>query len=120
MYTFRAYITRASCCSAREVCPFDGLPCEYVESCDDVSALFFVCWYCFVLLLVFVLFGERLAGTLAIGVDGFVWDWGRAPAPVCTLGPTVWGGAFMRLQVRLRAARAVVACFEFLRVLLHA
>jgi len=23
------------------LCPFDGLPCEFVESCDDVIALLF-------------------------------------------------------------------------------
>ena len=23
------------------ICPFDGLPCEYVSSCDDVMALTF-------------------------------------------------------------------------------
>jgi hypothetical protein len=22
-----------------DICPFDGLPCEYVESCDDVMIL---------------------------------------------------------------------------------
>jgi hypothetical protein len=27
--------------SARvEVCPFDGLPCEFVDSCDDVMILY--------------------------------------------------------------------------------
>jgi hypothetical protein len=25
----------------KDVCPFDGLPCDYVDSCDDVLELLF-------------------------------------------------------------------------------
>lgn len=28
-------------CKSVECCPFDGLPCEYVGSCDEVMALNF-------------------------------------------------------------------------------